>query len=45
MLGCGGVGGVWWTVATGMEMAVLPPETWAASVVDLSQDLSAPEVV
>lgn len=27
-------------MAAGIEKAVVPPGTWAASVVDLSQDLS-----
>ena len=31
-------------VAAGIEVAVLPHGIWAASVADLSQDLSAPDL-
>ena len=32
-------------VATGIEVAALPPEIWAASLAVFSQDLSAPDLV
>ena len=48
MQGCGveqaGAGGRG-IVAAGIEMAVLPPTIWAASVADLPQDLPAPHLV
>ena len=34
-----------WAVRTGIEVAVLPPEIWAASVAVFSQDLSALDAV
>lgn len=34
-----------WGVRTGTEVAVLPPEIWAASVAVLSQDISALDAV
>ena len=34
-----------WGVRTGIEVAVLPPEIWAASVAVFSQDLSALDAV
>ena len=34
-----------WAVGTGIEVAVLPPEIWAASVAVFSQDLSALDAV
>ena len=37
--------GGWGVVAAGTEVAALPPEIWAASVADLTQDLSAPDLV